>query len=60
MVIVGFERANNDTMTLEAVDKLADDVKGAPAGSKVTLTGARQSERIFKKARRKAWQKQSF
>ncbi len=40
MVIVGFERANNDTMTLEAVDKLADDVKGAPAGSKVTLTGS--------------------
>ena len=40
MVIVGFERANNDTITHEAVDKLADDVKGAPAGSKVTLTGS--------------------
>ncbi|QYR22904.1 MMPL family transporter [Paenibacillus sp. sptzw28] len=40
LLIVGFDRAENDTVTQEAVDKLAAEVKDSPAGSKVALTGS--------------------
>ncbi|SDW42838.1 efflux RND transporter permease subunit [Paenibacillus sp. CF384] len=40
LLIVGFTRADNDTLTQEAVDILAAKVKDAPSGSKVELTGS--------------------
>jgi RND superfamily putative drug exporter len=50
LLIVGFDRAENDTVTQEAVDKLADEVKGAPAGSKVALTGSAPIGKDFQKS----------
>lgn len=40
MLIVGFSGTDNDAQTQDAVDSLNERIKGAPAGSKVELTGS--------------------
>ncbi|MFC0329430.1 MMPL family transporter [Paenibacillus sepulcri] len=50
MFIVGFDRVENDTITQEAVDKLNGKVQGAPAGSKVSLTGSAPIAKDFQKS----------
>ncbi|WP_219838610.1 MMPL family transporter [Paenibacillus sp. R14(2021)] len=40
LLIVGFTRADNDPLTSQAVDTLAERIHGAPSGSKVELTGS--------------------
>ncbi|WP_274649334.1 MMPL family transporter [Paenibacillus humicola] len=47
LILVGFDHPDMDTITQEAVDKLADEVKGSPAGSHVELTGSAPINKDF-------------
>lgn len=50
LIIVGFQRAENDTVTQEAVDVLAESLNGAPEGSSVALTGSAPISKDFQKS----------
>lgn len=50
LIIVGFQRAENDTVTQEAVDALEESLSGAPEGSSVALTGSAPISKDFQKS----------
>ncbi|MCQ6559596.1 MMPL family transporter [Paenibacillus mendelii] len=47
LVMIGFERPENDTVTQEAVEKLGGALSGAPSGSDVYLTGSAPISKDF-------------
>lgn len=50
MVIIGFERADYDTLTQESVDKVRDIVGDHPEGAQVNLTGSAPISKDFQKS----------
>ncbi|MBW7474427.1 MMPL family transporter [Paenibacillus oenotherae] len=50
LIIVGFQRAENDAATQEAVESLGESLGGAPEGSSVALTGSAPISKDFQKS----------